>query len=60
MNNDQKQINTVLTIAFYLLALAAIVLYFLTPDKGADKLWMYLGFGAIGVRLITYAMRYLL
>ncbi|MGL4292185.1 MAG: hypothetical protein ACRCSQ_01190 [Bacteroidales bacterium] len=60
MNNDQKQINTVLTIAFYLLAIAAVVLYFITPDKGVDKLWMYLGFGAIGVRLISYMMKYLL
>ncbi|MEG1585267.1 MAG: hypothetical protein RR346_00165 [Bacteroidales bacterium] len=60
MNNDQKQINTVLTIAFYLLAIAAVILYFITPDKSTERLWMYLGFGAIGVRLITYLMKYLL
>lgn len=60
MSNEQKQINKVLTILFYVLAAAAIVLYFITPDKGADRLWMYLGFGAIGVRLVTYMMRYLL
>lgn len=60
MTNDQKQINTVLTVLFYCLAIAAVILYFITPDKGADKLWMYLGFGAIGVRLITYVMKYLM
>lgn len=60
MNQDQKQINKVLTIVFYLLAAAAIVLYFITPDKGADRLWMYLGFGAIGVRLMSYIMKYLM
>ena len=60
MSNDQKQINTVLTIVFYVLADAAIVLWFITPDRNADKLWMYLGFGAIGVRIITYIMKYLM
>lgn len=60
MTKDQKQINTVLTILFYLLAVVAVVLYFITPDKSADRLWMYLGFGAIGVRLITYVMKYLM
>ncbi len=60
MNKDLKQINTVLTILFYLLAVAAVVLYFVTPDKSAERLWMYLGFGAIGVRLISYVMKYLM
>lgn len=60
MTKDQKQINTVLTILFYLLAVAAVVLYFITPDRSADRLWMYLGFSAIGVRLITYVMKYLM
>jgi hypothetical protein len=60
MNSDQKQINTVLTVIFYLLAAAAIVLYFITPDRNADRLWMYCGFGAIAARVVTYIMRYLL
>ncbi|MDO5569907.1 MAG: hypothetical protein Q4F97_00390 [Bacteroidales bacterium] len=60
MNHEQRQISNILTVIFYLLALAAVVLYFITPDKAQDRLWMYLGFGAIGVRLITYFLRYLL
>ena len=60
MNQDKRNINTVLTIIFYLLAVAAVVLYFTTSDKSADRLWMYLGFSAIGVRIITYIMKYLL
>ena len=60
MNSDQKQINTVLTIIFYLLAAAAVVLYFITPDRNADRLWMYLGFGALAARLVTYMLRFLL
>ena len=60
MSSDRKQIDKVLTIIFYLLAVAAIVMYFITPDKTVDRLWMYLGFSAIGVRLVSYIMRYLL
>lgn len=60
MNSDQKQINTILTVVFYLLAAGAVLFYFITPDKSADRLWMYLGFGAIGVRLITYVMKFLM
>lgn len=60
MNSDLKQINKVLTIIFYLLAAAAIVLWFITEDKQTDRLWMYCGFGAIGTRIITYILRFLL
>jgi hypothetical protein len=60
MNHEQRQINNVLTVIFYLLAIAAVVLYLVTPNKAQDRLWMYLGFGAIGVRMITYFIRFLL
>lgn len=60
MKDDQKQINTILTIIFYLLTAAAVALYFFTPDRSANQLWIYIGFGAIGVRIITYIMKYLM
>ncbi len=60
MNGDLKQINKVLTIVFYLLAAATIILWFVTEDKSTDRLWMYCGFGAIGTRIITYILKYLL
>lgn len=60
MNSDFKQINKVLTIVFYLLAAATLVLWFVSEDKQTDKIWMYCGLGALGTRIITYVLRFLL
>ena len=57
---ERKKIDTFLTIVFYILAVVAIVLYFTTADRTVDRMWMYFGFGAIGVRLITYITRFLM
>ena len=57
MKNERKQINTVLTIIFYLLAVATLVLFYFTPDKSVNRIWMYCGFCALGVRIITYILR---
>ncbi len=57
MGNERKQIQSVLNILFYLLAAATLVIFYYTPDKNADRMWMYCGFVAVGVRVITYIMR---
>lgn len=59
MSTDRKQIDKVLTIIFYVLTLAALILYFVTPDRATDITWMYCGFGAIIVRIVSYLMRFL-
>ena len=53
----QTTTDKVLTIVFYCLTLATIIAYFATPDR---KVMLYLGCAAIGSRLITYVMRYLM
>ena len=55
--NQAKAIG-VLTILFYLLAAATVALYFLFPENRMPM--FYAGFGAIGVRLVTYLLRHFL
>lgn len=53
---DQAKITRILTIVFYILTLGTFIAFFLFPD---DRMPMiYLGFSAIGVRLITYFLRH--
>lgn len=54
---DRQKISRILTLLFYLLAIGTILAYFLVPDK---QVMLYIGFSAIGVRLLTYLLRYLM
>ncbi|MDY5858240.1 MAG: hypothetical protein SPK09_03315 [Porphyromonas sp.] len=48
-----------LTIAFYLLALATLLSFFLVRED-YPRLFVYFGCAAVGVRIIYYVKRYLL
>lgn len=52
---EQKKITGWLTLLFYILVGATLITYFVVPDK---HVMLYIGFGAIGVRLVTYFIRY--
>ena len=56
MNRD-KAIQ-LLTILFYVLALATVVVYLINPSNIRPML--YVGGSAIIVRLVTYLLRYLM
>ncbi|MGL4994202.1 MAG: hypothetical protein ACRC6R_08810 [Bacteroidales bacterium] len=52
---EQQQISKVLVILFYILALATIVIYFVSDDR---QLFLYCGGGAIAVRAMHYFMKF--
>lgn len=50
------KLDTLLTIGFYVLALASIVSY-LWLRAEYPQLFIYLGFGAVALRIVHYALR---
>ncbi|MGL5317669.1 MAG: hypothetical protein ACRC9Q_03115 [Bacteroidales bacterium] len=52
---EQKKISVVLLILFYALTLAAVLVYFLSPDR---TLFLYCGGSALAVRGMHYFMKF--
>lgn len=48
-----------LTIVFYLLALASLLAFFVVREE-YPRLFMYLGCGAVAIRIIFYVKRFIL
>lgn len=55
MGMEQKKISAVLLILFYVLTIAAIIVYFTSPDR---TLFLYCGGSALAVRGMHYFMKF--
>lgn len=51
-----EKINRILTILFYVLALATIATYFLIPDN--KIIYLYCGGGALFIRFVQYIIKF--
>lgn len=54
---EQKSISKVLLILFYVLTIATIIVYFVSPDR---TLFLYLGGSALAIRAMHYFMKFFL